>query len=141
MSEILSIEQLKEMANPIIQIPDFEGTGYINIRVQRPKLLKMAEEGKIPNHLIDIAATLISGKPKNNKMEVSSEEYVKQINLVMEMYCRACMIEPTFEEFKDIITDEQKATIADWAMKEVSGLDSFRTNKAYGTNNNDSKEV
>jgi len=140
-SEILSIEQLREMANPIIKVPNFDNTGYINIRVQRPKLLKMAAEGKIPNHLMNIAATIINGRPLSKQKELTPEEYIKEINGAMELYCRACMVEPTYEEMKEILTDDQKATIFNWGIGEVQVLDSFRTNEGNGSSNNNGKAL
>lgn len=140
MSEILSIEQLREMANPIIKVPNFDNTGYINIRVQKPKLLKMASEGKIPNHLMNIAVTMINGKPRKER-KLTDEEYIKEINSAMELYCRACMVEPTYEEMEDILTDDQKGTIFTWGLGEVQALDSFRTDTGDGSSNNNVKEV
>jgi hypothetical protein len=141
MSEILSIEKLREMANPIIEIPNFDNTGYIKIRVQRPKLLKMAAEGKIPNHLMNIAATLINGKPRSKQSELSAEEYIREINSAMELYCMACLVEPSYKEFKDILTDDQKATIFSWGLGEVQVLDSFRTDEGNGSSNNNGKTL
>ena len=141
MSEILSIEKLREMANPIIKIPNFDNTGYIKVRVQRPKLLTMAAEGKIPNHLMNIAATMVNGRPLEKRKELTPEEYIKEINGAMELYCRACMIEPTYDEMEDILTDDQKATIFAWGLGEVQVLDSFRTNEGDGTSNNNGKTL
>lgn len=136
MSEILSIEKLREMANPIIQIPNFDNTGYIKVRVQRPKLLTMAAEGKIPNHLMNIAVTMINGKPQAKRSELTPQEYIKEINGAMELYCMACLVEPSYEDFKDILTDDQKATIFDWGLGEVQVLDSFRTDEGNGSSDN-----
>lgn len=141
MSEILSIEKLREMARPIIDIPDFENRGTIKIRVQRPRLLAMAAEGKIPNSLMSIATTLVAGKPREDKKKLTDGEFIKEINDGMELYCMACMVEPTFEEMKDILTDEQKSAIFNWGMRGSTGLENFRTDEENGTNNNDGKEV
>ncbi len=141
MNEILSIEKLREMANPIIEIPNFDNTGYIKVRVQRPKLLKMAAEGKIPNHFMNIAATMIAGKPREEREKLTDEEYIKEINSAMELYCMACLVEPSYEDFKNILTDDQKATIFNWGLGEVQVLDSFRTNKEDGTSNNNGETL
>lgn len=136
MSEILSIDKLREMANPIIDIPNFDNTGTIKVRVQRPKLLTMASQGMIPNHLMDIATTMVTGKAKTKKEKLDDKELIKQINSTMELYCMACLVEPKYEDFKDILTDDQKGTIFEWGIGEVSSLDTFRKNKADGTDNN-----
>ena len=141
MNEILSIDRLREMANPIIKIPNFDNTGHINIRVQRPKLLKMAAEGKIPNHLMNIAATMINGRPISKQKELTPEEYIKEIDSAMELYCMACMVEPSYEDMQDILTDDQKATIFNWGLGEVQVLDSFRTDEGNGTSNNNGQAL
>ncbi len=141
MSEILSIEQLREMATPIIDIPDFENKGTIKIRVQRPRLLAMAAEGKIPNSLISVATTLIAGKPREDKKKLKDVDFIKEINKGMELYCIACMVEPTYEEMKDILTDEQKSAIFDWGMRGSRELENFRTDKEDGPDNNDGQKV
>ncbi|WP_313758564.1 hypothetical protein [Tissierella sp.] len=140
MSEILSIEKLREMATPIIEVPDFENKGTIKIRVQRPRLLAMASEGKIPNYLMDSAMALVAGKSKEKK-KLTDAEFIKEIDKGMELYCIACMVEPTYEEMKDILTDEQKSVIFDWGLRGSMGLENFRTDKENGTGNDDGKEV
>ena len=140
-NEILSIEQLKEMANPIIQIPNFDNTGTINVRVQKPKLLNMASEGRIPNHLLAIAATMVTGEKVKNSDKIKSIDKIKEVNKAMELYCVACLVEPTYEDFKDIMTDDQKGAIFNWGIGEVPKLDSFRKDTTDGTHHNDGEKV
>lgn len=141
MSEILSIEKLREMANPIIKIPNFDNTGHIKVRVQRPQLMKMAAQGKIPNHLMTIAITMVSGKRQAGSDGLTELEYLKEIDAAMDLYCMACMVEPSYEEMKDILTDDQRGTIFEWAMGEVGQLDSFRTDEGDGPSNNNGKAL
>lgn len=141
MSEILSIDKLREMAQPIIDIPNFDGTGTIKVRVQKPKLMSLAAQGKIPNHLMRIAVTKLTGKKPTIEKEPDELEKVKQTSEMIELYCFACLVEPRYEDFKDIMTDDQKFEIFNWGIGEVSALDSFRTDKGNGSSNNNGKEV
>ena len=136
MSEILSVEQLRNMATSIIEIPDFEGTGTIKVRVQKPRLMAMASQGKIPNHLLGIVNTMMFGNKKEKK-----EANITDVAKTYELYCRACLVEPSYEEIKDIITDDQMIAIFDWAMGDVKKLETFRTNEGYGSSNNTGKKV
>lgn len=136
MSEILSIEQLKNMATIVIEIPDFEGTGTIKVRVQKPRLMAMAAQGKIPNHLLGIVNNMMFPS-KKEKREPNIEEIAK----IYELYCRACLVEPSYDEIKDIMTDEQMSAIFDWAMGDVEKLETFRSNEGDGTSNNNGKKV
>lgn len=132
MSEVYSIEQLKQMAITIIPIPDFEGAGTIKVKVQRPRLMAMASQGKIPNHLMSIANYMIMGRSRKKGEDVQ----IGDVASMMELYCQACLVEPSYDEFKGIITDDQMSAIFDWGIGEVKKLDSFRTDKENGTGDN-----
>lgn len=136
MSEILSVEQLRNMATSIIEIPDFEGTGTIKVRVQKPRLMAMAAQGKIPNHLLGVVNDMMF-EDKKEKKEVNIADVAK----TYELYCRACLVEPDYEEIKDIITDDQMMAIFDWAMGDMKKLETFRANERDGTSNNNGKKV
>ncbi len=136
MSEILSIEQLKNMATTVIEIPDFEGTGTIKVRVQKPRLMAMAAQGKIPNHLLGIVNNMMFPSKKEKK-----EPNIEEIAKIYELYCRACLVEPSYEEFKDIMTDDQADAIFSWAMGLNNKLDSFRKNKGNGSSNNNGETL
>ena len=55
--------------------------------------------------------------------------------------CRVCMVEPTFEEMKDYITDDQMVRIFQYAIGGLNAIESFRKDKEDGTDNNTSTEV
>ncbi len=132
MSEILSIEQLKKMATAVIDIPNFDNTGTIKVRVQKPRLMAMAAQGKIPNHLLGVVNQMMFGK--NSKKEKETD--VKGVAKIYELYCRACLVEPDYEEIKDIITDDQMIAIFDWAMGDVEKLETFRSNEGNVSSDN-----
>lgn len=136
MSEILSIEQLKNMATTIIEIPDFEGTGTIKVRVKKPRLIAMAAQGKIPNHLLGIVNNMMFPNKKEKK-----EPNIEEIAKIYELYCRACLVEPSYDEIKDIMTDEQMSAIFDWAMGDVKKLETFRSNEGNGSSDNNGEQV
>ncbi len=136
MSEILSIEQLKKMATTVIEIPDFEGTGTIKVRVQKPRLMAMAAQGKIPNHLLGIVNNMMFPSKKEKK-----EPNIEEIAKIYELYCRACLVEPSYDEIKDIITDEQMEAIFDWAMGDMKKVETFRSNEGNGSSDNTSEQV
>lgn len=139
MSEILNIEELRKLANPTIEIPGFSPGETIKVRVQQPKLLKMAKNGDIPNALLNIAAAMVSGEKIQIKKDTTDEEKIKIMNDTMDLYCMACLVEPKYEEFKDIMTDDQKGTIFQWAIGQVSDLNSFRNEKPNANSNKSSK--
>ena len=101
----------------------------------------MASQGKIPNHLLGIAVTATTGEQKKSTDKMSDKEKLKMVDQSMDLYCIACMVEPKYEDVKDILTDDQRGTIFEWAIGAVSDLDSFRNKEANGSDDNDGKEV
>lgn len=118
-----------------LEIPGFDGRQRITIKVQRPRILAMAAQGKIPNRLMTVATRVIGGAAK------SKEPSIKDIAETIELYCQACMVEPTFDEIKDIITDDQMSAIFGWATSEVDELASFRGDEEDGRSDNDGEEL
>lgn len=139
--KVLSIEELRGMSTTIIEIPNFDDSGVINIRVRKPRILSMAKKGEIPNHLISIATQMITGKTPEKKKKDDGESTLKDAALMTELYASVCMVEPSYEEFKDIMTDTQGDAVFMWALGQVNELDSFRTDKTDDKHNTDGKEV
>ena len=129
------LKQWKKEAITILEIPGFQKDTTIKAKVHQPRLMAMTAEGKIPNPLMSVATKLIRNEVQADKIDIN--ETAKMI----ELYCRACMVEPTFDEVKDIITDEQMYAVFDWAMFGVGQVEPFRTDKENGTSNNDGKGV
>lgn len=135
MNDVISIDQLKKKATTVIEIPDIDGTGTIKIRVQKPRLMALAAQGKIPNPLMGVATKLIRNEFKDKDIDLSNTAKM------VELYCRACMVEPSYEEMKDIITDDQMLAVFNWAIGGVESLNNFRTNEGNGPSNNNGQAV
>lgn len=116
-----------------LAIYDVEGKP-VKIKVQRPRLLNMAAQGKIPNSLLGVASKVVGSKgiEKGN---------IKELAQMIELYCRACMVKPTYEEMKDTINDDQMFEIFTWATSEVKKLDSFRNKQKNDRDNNNGKNI
>lgn len=140
-NKVISIEEMKALSTPIIEIPNFDNTGTINVRVRKPRILQLAQKGEIPNHLISIATQMITGKAPTSKKKEDPTQTLKDAALMTELYASVCLVEPSYEEFKEIMTDDQGDAIFMWALGQVNQLDSFRKDKADDKHNTDGKEV
>lgn len=120
----------KSMALKHLMIPDFDGTGTMEITLQRPRLLALAEQGKIPNPMLTAASDVMFGKKKK---ETEKEPELKTLAGTISLYCAVCMVEPTYEEVKDYLTDDQMLAIWNWVMGKTKSLDTFRPNKENGS--------
>ena len=127
MAEITSIKTLQGYAEgQVVELPPFaEGQPFV-ARICRPSMLILAKSGKIPNELLDTANNLfVNGKPDIKKdLDVLSTVYD-----LLEVFCEACFLEPTYQELKDIglqLTDEQLMFVFNYAQTGVRALEPFR---------------
>lgn len=127
MAEITSLKALQEYAEgQVVELPPFaEGQPFV-ARICRPSMLILAKSGKIPNELLDTANNLfVNGKPDIKKdLDVLSTVYD-----LLEVFCEACFLEPTYQELKDIglqLTDEQLMFVFNYAQTGVRALEPFR---------------
>lgn len=140
MSEILNVNQLKEMSYSVIEIPGFDLGQLVKIKVQRPKIMSLLSHGKIPNHLLSTVNQMIVGtSSKKEKQDESSRS--KDVAKLYELYSEICLVEPTYQDLKEYITDEQLEAIFKWATSEVNSLDYFRAKQNDGADNSNGTEL
>jgi len=137
MNKVLSIEKLREMAFNYIEIPNFNGQGTITVQVQKPRIMAMAAEGKIPNPLLSVASKMAGSKGSAKTDENAFVDSSK----VFALYCKACLVNPKYDDMKDIITDDQMLAIFNWAMGEVNEIEPFRKEQGNGSSDNNEQEV
>lgn len=131
----MSIDKFKE-GSTTIKIPGFDGLEDIEIKVKRPQLMSMMTQGKIPNRLLGVAALATNGKNFEYKSEDEIEK-AKELAEWVSFYCEICMVNPSYEEAKDSITDDQALSIYAWAVAPIGVLRSFRNKEEDDTNNRD----
>jgi hypothetical protein len=138
MSEVISIEQIKKLATTVLPIPGFSPEQKtIRVRVKRPDIMSLLAQGKIPNHLVSVVNDMLTVSNKTK----TDEEKAKDVAKLYELYATICLVEPTYEEMKPYITDEQLEAIFSWATAEVAQLENFREDKENGASDNDVQEV
>ena len=125
-----NVDELRAKASKEIDIPGFfDGDEPIKIKVKKPSMMAMMAQGKIPNTLMD-AATQLTGENKNKNIKPEdinlNDDSLQEIGKLMELYCIACMVEPLYDDIKDIMTDEQITKIFEFATGGGEKLKSFR---------------
>lgn len=132
MSEIIkqvtSIEEFKNLSQPLVDIVGFEPGQYLTVRLKRISLMVLCKTGKIPNSLLQKSTELFTGK-KDKVDESKILENISElegINQIIDTVCEAAMVEPKFEDVKDYLTDEQKTEIFQWTQGGIKSLESFR---------------
>lgn len=103
-----------------INISSYDGRETMSVIVKRPSILTLATLGKIPNPLLAAATKLFEFAPKS---EIPS---IKEIGEILHIVAEASLINPTYEEIKDQLTDNQLMEIYHYAKGGADGLEYFR---------------
>ena len=92
----------------------------MSVILRRPSVLTLAMLGKIPNPLLSSAAKLFEFAPK------SETPSIKEIGEILHIVAEASLVNPTYEELKDQLTDSQLMEIYHYAKGGADGLEYFR---------------
>lgn len=127
--KVTSIEELKQYSRGnIVRLPDFAEGQPFYARLRRPSMMKMVEDQTIPNELIVTANELFTNRAVN-AVTVKNVNMMKEMLSVFKTICKACFVEPTYEELEDAgveLTDDQYTFVFNYSQQGVRALESFR---------------
>lgn len=113
---VTKIDEIKKLAGPKeVELPGWEDETFV-AKLQRASLLGLATKGKIPNQLMTIAQQLFTQSVNTAKTSM------KDISEVVDIVVKECLVEPSFDEIKDYLTDEQKYAIFSYSQQGLKGL-------------------
>lgn len=126
MTSVTSFADLQRYARgTIVKLPDFaEGQPFV-ARMRRPSMMALVKVGKIPNSLLVTANEMFNGK----SADTDDEDVMSNMFGVMEVICETALIEPTYQQIKDVgleLSDDQIMAIFNYTQVGVQALDNFR---------------
>lgn len=127
---VVSVEAFKAKATRIIEIDGFEPNEKFEIRIKPVSMLGMIAAGKLPNNLLSTIDSLFAksgSKVQNGVVDTSdmSADDLKTVMSLIDAICKDCMIEPTFYDIGEYMTDTQKSQVMTEAMGGVNALIPF----------------
>lgn len=141
--QITSINEWKDRSQPLVDIQGFEPGEYLTVRLKSVSMLNLVKSGKIPNALLEEATKLFTGA-KDNSGNVDEAKILNNIGntdgvmQIIDTVVESAMVEPTFNEVKEFITDAQKMEIFNWTQGGIESLKSFRKEQGnFGLPNNE----
>lgn len=136
---VTSLENLKKLSEgQEVELPGWDDEPFI-CKLKRPSLLGLVEGGQIPNPLLNAAYILFNGA-KTQKDVLNLKEQKEILDIV----ARAAMVEPTYQQLKDIgleLTDLQLLDIYNFTQLGVRSLISFRTKQGNIKDYKDKREI
>lgn len=120
--KVTPLDIIREKAKGIIvELPGWDDESFI-ARLKRPSLEGLIKSGSIPNELLDTVWTIWEGKATKTP-NLDKDMFFKAMNAVL----AEVFAEPSFEDIKDYLTDEQKIAAFNWTQGGMKALLPFRS--------------
>lgn len=124
---IISAEQFRNKAVSIIPIPGFDAGETFEIKVKKLSIVGLMSSGKIPNSLMKVVKDTFAGiKSASAEADESAiMDKAGDIGKLLDIVCAEAMIEPRFEDIKDVMNDAQKLAVFQFTQGGVEEAKSF----------------
>ena len=134
---VITLEEIKQRAQgTILEIPDWDGNGKIEVQVRRIDLVvSIMKSGILPNELKVAAEEVFTGTQEGKLEEDLKKQLQNRENIKLEEFFAAldnmvkeALVEPRYDDVQAVypFTLAQKMAIFFWLMEEVQDLKSFR---------------
>ena len=124
---IISAEQFRNKAVSIIPIPGFDAGETFEIKVKKLSIVGLMSSGKIPNSLMQVVKDAFAGiKSADAEADESAiMDKAGDIGKLLDIVCAEAMLEPRFEDIKDVMNDAQKLAVFQFTQGGVEEAKSF----------------
>lgn len=125
---IITAEQFKNKAVSVIPIPGFDEGETFEIKVKKLSIVGLMSSGKIPNSLMKVVKDAFEGIKSSNSAEDGESAVMDkagEIGKLLDIVCREAMLEPTFDDVKDVMNDAQKLAVFEFTQGGVEEVRPF----------------
>lgn len=128
---VTTLEEIKNKFEQEVDITGFEEGDSITLKLRHINLLDLIASGKIPNTLMNTAATLFGDPNLKTKIDEKDESngYINFNNL-LDIICNNVLVTPSFDELKEYLTDQQKLEIFYFSQGGIRKIQKFREQQA-----------
>lgn len=129
---VTSLEYIKNVTDGTeVEISGWEDNIPFTCRLKRVSLLNLVGKGIIPNPLMGPVMALFDGdEAKIDKINA------KEMADIIALFCKVTLVEPTYEEIDEYLTDVQRTEIFNYAQGGLSQLQTFRNQRKRLIGNN-----
>ncbi len=124
------IADIQDKLAPVVELPGWEDVAF-HARLRKVSLLALIQSGHLPNELLAIAFKIVRSQGNFNPVTQSEtpEDLANFVGL-LHAIAKAALVEPTYEEVGELLTDDQLTAIFVCSMQGLKGLESFRKQRA-----------
>lgn len=133
--KIASLEDFKKQSEQIVTLVDEDSFGCmyeLSVRVKNKSLISLVQQGIIPNSLLTTVQRLQNPNRKKNQsqeIKLTEKEFDDYTN-ALQTVAKSIMIEPTYDEVKDYLTDNHLSQLFAFVGGGAKALESFRNEQA-----------
>ena len=147
-NNIITAEQFRQKSFQIIPLPGFgKGTEPIYVQIRSAGVMNLIANGRIPNTLLGKVTELfgetqevtkdsldmksITDDQKRKALEKlnKSDSGIQDMAELLRVFAEAALVQPTYAEIGEYMTDDQLMTIFSAMYGEVASAESFRSNE------------
>ena len=125
----ISAEEFIGKATQIIDIRGWEPGETIPVKVRRVSMTSLITSGQIPNTLLQHAYK--DADEFKQGVKSNPKAFAEAITMV-EAVAKAVLLEPKWAEIGDLLTDEQKIDLFNYAQGGLEALTTFRAGSGAG---------
>ena len=124
---IITAEQFRAKSVAIISIPGFDPGETFEIKVRKLSLVGLISSGKIPNSLMKVVKDAFAGikSSADDEDESAVMDKAGEIGKLMNIVCKEAMLEPTFDDVKDVMNDAQMLAVFQFTQGGVEEVKPF----------------
>lgn len=125
---IITAEQFRNKSVAIIEIPGFDPGETFEIKVRKLSLVGLISSGKIPNTLMKVVKDAFAGikSSANGEQDESAVmDKAGEIGKLLSIVCKEAMVEPAFDDVKDVMNDAQMLAVFQFTQGGVEDVKPF----------------
>ena len=100
----------------VVELSPFTDGVKFEARLKRPSLMMLCKVGEIPNHLVATAQKVFEGEKHGDIVKYGE---------LLHCIAKAALVEPTYDEVKDYLTDEQLTDIYNYTQRGRAGMEAL----------------
>lgn len=125
--QVTNVAEVRKKLDKPVEFPGWEEDIPFVARVRRTSLSGLVKREELPNDLLPVVARMMGiAEQGGNPLDQAKPEEIKRFLTAMHSIAELLLIEPTYDEVGDILTDEQLSAIFLYAQQGLRGLEPFR---------------
>ena len=125
---IITAEQFRSKSVAVIEIPGFDPNETFEIKVRKLSLVGLMSSGKIPNSLMKVVKDAFAGIKSSADGEADESAIMDkagEIGKLLNIVCKEAMLEPAFDDVKDVMNDAQMLAVFQFTQGGVEEVKPF----------------